>query len=350
MTKHELRKFYNFSIQDFIKRFRAKNYTDVNEALKDSMKYLARYNLDPKYTKSDINELLFAIKNELLKLMAKHNFKANDKNLMVRSFIANPVQTTSYYLSKNDYIFDEIKDVPQGDKNYISFLRRNAYAINSNLKNPQYLNNYRRLEEIRSNALSIQVALESQLVDSDDPIKDELKKQKPNIIEKIFGRTSKEYKAFKNVFKNHFKNPDSPLYGDEKYLKDFAMRYLKHKFPDLEEGKLPTEAQINALGGKGKARASFCLKIVNAVNEKEALADRIKEINTEIKNSIDKFPWEKDEPQVKSLLEEQLENEEKNANAPIFEEHKKNLNEIEVEEYDSKYDQLDFHNEQDIFK
>ena len=318
MTKQELREFYHCSIQDFTKRFKAKNYEDLREALKDSMKYIARFNLDPNSTKCDITELLFVTKNELLKIAARYNIDIKDCDIMVKYFIANPVSAASFYLKKEDDIFDEIK--------------------------------YRMLEEKRINALSVEASLVAQLLDSDTPIKSELKRQKANFFEKVLGKTSKEYKAFRKMYKKHFRNPDSPLFGDVHVLKDVAMAYLKHKFPNLEEGKLPTMEQIEALSGKGKARASFCLKIVNAVNEKEALEDKLRDLEQKAKYSIDKFPWENDETRVKSLLEEQLEKDLGNEHAPVVEEPKNNQQNINVEEYDQKYDQLDFHNEQDIFK
>lgn len=348
MTKQEIKEFYNCSTQDFVKRFKAKNYTDLNEALKDSMKYIARFNLDPRYTKCQINDLLDTAKNEIVKLIVKNNIELDDTDEMVKAFIASPVLTTSHYLEKNTDIYDEIEDIPQSDMNYISFLRRNGAALANGLKGPQYVVDYRKLEEKRRNAISIQATLEAQLLDGDDSIKNEFKRQKPNIFETILGRTSRQYKEFKLVLNKHFRNPDSPLYGDEGYLKQTAMNYLKHKFPNLEDGKLPTEAEISTLSGKGKARASLCLKVINALNEKEALKEKTDEIQTSLKNY--ELPWKKDEPKVKTLLEEQLEKDEAKANEHLVEESKKYLKDIEVEDYDPKYNQLDVHDAQDIFK
>lgn len=349
MTKQEIKEFYNCSTQDFTKRFRAKNYKDLNVALRDSMKYIARYNLDPRHTKCDITELLFATKHEMLELAAKNNIEITDDDKMVKAFIANPVDATAYYFETEPSIFDEIEDYPQSDEHYISFLRRNALSMSDGLHHPPYAGNYRKLEEKRINALSVQISIEAQLFDSDTPIKSELKKQKAGFFERMLGRTSKQYKAFRNMFKRHFRNPDSPLFGDVHTLKDVAMAYIKHKFPNLEEGKLPTEAQINALSGKGKARASFCVKVINAVNEKEALKDKMHEIESNAKYSIDKYPWEKNES--KSLLDEQLEKDlDMKLTNPIVEEPKVENKNVDIDEYDEKYDQLELHNEQDIFK
>ena len=82
MTENDRKEFYNCSIQDFVKRFQAKNYTELNEALKDTMKYLGRFNLDPNSTKCDLNSLLFTAKNEIVKLIAKNKYlKKNYQNI-----------------------------------------------------------------------------------------------------------------------------------------------------------------------------------------------------------------------------------------------------------------------------
>ena len=55
--------------------------------------------------------------------------------------------------------------------------------------------------------------------------------------------------------------------NNDEYLKDAAMGYLKHKFPNITEDKLPTEEQIAALGGAGKERANFCLNVVKVYKD-----------------------------------------------------------------------------------
>ena len=177
---------------------------------------------------------MFVAKNELVKLAVKNQIEIKGDDLMVKSFIADPIRATSYYLEKNDSIFDEIQDGPQSDPMYIPFLRRNASALANNIKNPPYPSNYRKFEEKQSQSLELIATLELQLSDSDNPIENEFKKQKPNIFEKILRKTSKEYIAFEKVFNKHYKNPSSPLFGDNEYLKAHAIKYLHHKFPNLE--------------------------------------------------------------------------------------------------------------------
>jgi len=355
MNTEEKKELFNISIQDFMKKFKEQNYTNPKEALNDSMHYIARLNKDPKNRRCDINELLFVAKNEILKMIARkqlhdeeHGIKHNkDKDdLMLKSFIANPVKATAYYLSKKQDTFDKIKKT-KNDPLYVTILRQNASFWANILNKPQASSNYRKFLEKKSKSIDLVAQLEAQLPYSYDPLGSEIKKQKANIIENILGRTSKEYKTFIRFFNHHYKNPNSPLYGNDDYLKELALKYLRHKFPNLKEDELPTEQQINKLSGKGKARSRFCLNIINHINEKQLLAERIRLIDQEIKNSNEKFLWISGDNQEKSLLEQQLENEEKNNDIKIDNDHisDENKNDVIIDD-EENFDQFDLHDEQ----
>ena len=335
----EMKDVCTISVQDFVKKLKAQNYADPKEALEFSLQYIARYN--DQYSKCNINELLHAAKYEIKKLVAKNQItskrdKDDEIDRAVISFIASPVKATSYYLETNKKLFDKIKE-HQDDQNYSIMLKHNASELAIKLKYPQYANDFYVYEQKQSKAMDLISTLEGELPDSPNPIKNEMKKQKGGFFERVFRRTSNEYKAFRNLFKSHYTNPGSPLFGDNDHLKSTAVSYLKHKFPDLEDDQLPTESQIEELNGKGKDRAYFCLKVINAINEKEILSNKLDYIESTVKYKIDKYPWDNQ----KTLLEEQLEAEEKKENELI------NNNELE---YDEKYNQLEVHDAQNIFK
>ena len=93
----------------------------------------------------------------------------------------------------------------------------------------------------------------------------------------MFKTTSPEYESFKQAYAD-FNNKYNPLYGNAGDLKFFAMNYLKHKFPNLKDGELPTEKQIESLSGAGKERASFCLSVVETYNENHLLQEQANKI------------------------------------------------------------------------
>ena len=353
MTEQEKKEFYHCSIQDFVKRFQAKNYTELNEALKDSMKYIARFNLDPNSTKCDLNSLLYIAKNEIIKLIAKkqleaneeniNNIRTNDDGLMVKSFIADPARATAYYLDKNQQIFDNIKGPEAGILPYNSQLKNNATILANTLKSKEFLNNQRDFLNKKSASLELIGAISAKLPDGDSPIQSALKRQKPNIFETILRWTSKEYKVFVKSIE-HYQNPNSPLFGQDVILKKFAMLYVRHNFPNLKAGELPTKEQINALTGKAKPRTELAVNIINAINEKERLEDKYRDIDINLKHTVDKYPWDTE----KSCLEEQLLKEEQMENAKLTEKANNNLIEKELE-YDEKYNNLDVHDAQDLY-
>ena len=137
-------------------------------------------------------------------------------------------------------------------------------------------------------------SLSAKLVANDSTISASFTKQKAGFFEKLFNTTSEEYNNFKSAYAN-YKNPDHELYGNDEYLKDAAMGYLKHKFPNLKKDELPTEEQIAKLGGAGKERALFCLNVVKTYDETHDLqeqADKIvkeAELSTSFKKIYDKF-------------------------------------------------------------
>jgi hypothetical protein len=136
-----------------------------------------------------------------------------------------------------------------------------------------FKNEYKAYErDIRKNHV-FKTLLKAKLFDDNKTIEGSFNKQKPGFFEKLFNTTSEEYNSFKSAYRN-FNNPEHALYGDDKVLKDAAMGYLSHKFPGLKKGELPTEEQIARLGGAGKERADFCLKIVQVFNYNHPLQEQ----------------------------------------------------------------------------
>ena len=353
MTERDRKEFYHCSLQDFVKRFKAKKYTELNEALKDTMIYLARFNMDPNSTKCDLNSLLYTAKNEIVKLIAKmqldakeekiDNIRTNDDGLMVKSFIADPARTAAYYLNNKQEIFNDIKGPEGGVLPYNSQLKNNATILANTLKTKECSIGQRKFEEKSSAPLDLINEINAKLPDSDNPIQSELKKQKPNFFENLLGWTSKEYRAFVKSIE-HYQNPKSPLFGQDVILKKFAMLYVIHNFPNLKNGELPTQEQINALSGKSKPRTELAVKIINSIREKERLEDKTHDININLKYSIDKYPWEAG----KVSLEDQLLKEEQMENDKLTEKTNDKIVEEELE-YDDKYNNLEVHDAQDLY-
>ena len=139
------------------------------------------------------------------------------------------------------------KEKEQHRIDYFISAKRLAFDFTSE----NFINAYREYEKnAKKNQLFV-TALSAKLAINDSTISASFNKQKAGFFEKIFNTTSEEYNNFKAAFNNYY-DEKHELYGNDEYLKDAAMGYLKHKFPNITEDKLPTEEQIAALGGAGK--------------------------------------------------------------------------------------------------
>ena len=100
------------SIQEFLKKFNAKNYQDPITAFKEAMGYLAIYYVDVthKSLNNDLNDIAYTIKNEIAKIVAKNQIESNDENVndmhdkenenLLKSLFSEPLETMSYYIEK----------------------------------------------------------------------------------------------------------------------------------------------------------------------------------------------------------------------------------------------------------
>ena len=336
----------NTSIQDFLKKFRSKNYQDFKKAFNESMAYLARYYVDvtTQSSNNDLNEIAYVIKNEIAKMIAKKQIESNDNDLndmhdkenenLIKSLFSEPLETMAYYIKehKND-IIETIIDID--DKSNLNY---NYDSIQKKLLSSKIQFQKFDLNNSQNQSFDILSSINANLPDAENAIDESINRQKPGFFEKLFRRTSKEYKSFINTF-NGYKDKTSPLYGQNDYLKNSALLYLKHKFPNLNENETPTLEQINTLEGVGKERAFFCYNVVKAINENEQIQDRANDLVREIKHTKVDYPFKIEQEEFqKSLLEKTLEKEATEANKP-------NEN-----EYDSKYDQLEVHDKQNIFE
>ena len=115
--------------------------------------------------------------------------------------------------------------------------------------------------------------------------------------ENFFGTTSREYKNFKAAFER-FNLVDDPKFGDRDTLRNTAMAYVRHKFPNLEEGKLPTAEQIAAVkNATSKGRIEFAVAVLQELKERERI--------DEMDNTFKSIDLDNPNPQQDNNLQQQ---------------------------------------------
>ena len=293
------KELYECSVQGYIKMIRNKEFHSndtLTDAFIESVSYISKYNLDQEKTMSSLEELVYAMKKEMArKIVDKQkqngtndltNFETSNDQ-MFQLFFTDPVNILAMTMKNSDpeSLKPNVGELDPNDpdyeekrqtKEYGDKLADNISKVANELDKGAFKIGYKQFER-KAKTFDALANLESRLPDGKDPIESAFNKQKPGFFEKTFNTTSEEYNNFKSAFAN-FKNPDHALHGDDQYLEDAAMGYLHHKFPNLKDGELPTPEQIAKLGGSGKNRADFCLKVVQSCREEREYKAKVDQV------------------------------------------------------------------------
>lgn len=135
-------------------------------------------------------------------------------------------------------------------------------SINGVTTLPAYRDALRDAENKQRNK-SVTQKIEGKLPRGVDSIKDQLANCKGGFWERTFRTTSAEYKNFERELESYSKDDSKGT----KNLESSSLAYIKHKFPNLKEGQLPTQEQINSLSGAGKDRTMLAVNTYRAIME-----------------------------------------------------------------------------------
>ena len=318
MTKQErYDKLYRCSVDDLIdKNFKKFQSDNIKDYIDRSIAYILRFKLDgqPPHPKDlKIATLIDTARKQVAIKVAKMQLSSDPKNLTnmhteneleVKQFISDPVGYMVAKLKNEDY-YNSIKP---GKFEGLSDLENNGYSSKYD-KNKEKILSYISTEAYKPKF----VAAENRKLYTDDilrllgekmpntTINAELRRQKGGIWERFWHRTSKQYKDFKKTMLK-FTAVRDPQYGDRKALENTSMAYLRHKFPNLKAGELPTLEQIESLDSTSKARATFCYNIAKSCQEVEH-ADKVIEAVKGLNLTIEGL--DKKEPEVKFVDSEE---------------------------------------------
>ena len=293
MTEQERKALQECSIKGLLKELRSDNVRNVEQLVTTACIYIARHNLNPEETKCTLAELVHVTKDELGKMIVQNQksdgetdlieMHAGDNDEIAQFYFTNPTQMTSFFM-KAAAMEIEVPEDDGNDPEMADYFRRMKANINTVADRLYTFAEFRNLQLLERDDKTFDVLtyLDYKLADNSS-IEQEFEKQKPGFFERMFNRTSQEYNNFKGAFAN-FKNPEHPLYGDSVTLEGAAMGYLHHKFPNLQEGELPTPEQIASLSGAGKDRADFCLKVVESCREARSLRNEVDPMVQAVRN------------------------------------------------------------------
>ena len=296
MTNEEKKALYECSIEGFIKEFRSTNHRNLEDAVANSMLYLTKYGIDEKSTTCDLEELIYTIRNELAIYVAKYQLEsdpndltdlhAGDDNPVFQQFIKDPINFLRVSVESMGKVPYDPENQDEDYKKYTDLVNKNIDTLVALLKSADTKRNFEVYERDKNDTKYVISSLDDYFSNDDEVngIEQSFAKQKAGFFEGLFGTTSKEYKDFKIAFDN-YRNIDHQLHGDKEALENAAMNYLKHKFPNLKDDKLPTMEQISKLSGAGKERAKFCLKTIESLRlqaQANKMVDAVKKIDMKL--------------------------------------------------------------------
>ena len=97
---------------------------------------------------------------------------------------------------------------------------------------------------------------------------DIIRHNKGGVFEKLFRRTSNEYKAFVKAYRE-FHDENSSKYGDETELEKATRAYIQHKIPGYQlPNKLPDRADIERFSGTSRERLELCVGVLATIQQR----------------------------------------------------------------------------------
>jgi hypothetical protein len=132
--------------------------------------------------------------------------------------------------------------------------------------------------------LNLEGYLKESFPDSRNPIGDAFEACKPGFFERIFRRTSNEYKNFKAALSSRQNGGAS---RDE--VDNAAKAYLMHKIPGWDGKGLPTDEQMEALSGTSYNRAVLCYKTLQASQKSRGYEARLNTVQGVAKQNLDNY-------------------------------------------------------------
>ena len=295
MTVEQYQELYSFSVRDLnsksFKNFQSNNLKDY---IDKSMSYILQFGLDKNNNSQNLRNAIDLVRKQISLMIAEKQL-ANDPNDLanmhtqdaedVKEFLANPVDYITAKLKDDEYYNlvkpKNIEGLNEKDNTkYSNDLDEGRNRLTELLSTETFRVKYNGTENKKTYAKDVYDQINKKLGNS--TIQNELHRCRGGFWERIRGKTSTQYKEFKRTMKGYTDKRNNPDIGNREALETTAINYLRHKFPHLGEGELPTLDEINRLGSTSKKRATLCLRVALSCREvKQAikLTDAVRGLN-----------------------------------------------------------------------
>ena len=120
-----------------------------------------------------------------------------------------------------------------------------------------------------------------------------LNRNKAGFFDRIFRRTSRQYKDFEKAFKEYrtgsrIEDGLNSRDANRESVERTAKAYLRYKIPGWNGEGLPTMEQINALSGKSKDRALLCFNTLSATKDSAKTEQKLQSLVDTVERQMEK--------------------------------------------------------------
>lgn len=299
--------------QDVLNRLGATRHATKHpvEKLQNLVDYIAENMEGNANDEANINEVIFAAKKNIaetiLHTQSENGYKHTKREICPRIRGVDPKEMNGvvsvFLLSPATCVKNMLENALQEDNNDLNTSvelteeekeyqrqlkgeKRNKYERAFNLLTGKELS-YSAYETVRGDIMNDKLNLEGYLKDSftsRNPIGDAFDACKPGFFEKMFRRTSREYKNFKATFEARQKGGAS---RDE--LDNAAKSYLMRKIPGYNGKGLPTEEQMARLSGTALNRAALCYKTLQASQKSRGYEAKLNIVQGVAKQNVEDY-------------------------------------------------------------
>ena len=280
MRRKDKKALYSCNRKDLLRLIH--NQKNVENYFSQIMEYIARHEMYGGNTKADLNELLYAAKNELIYLEGlKHKnsdtkvsydkidgVSKNDSD-RIKNFIRNPVDS---FRNELRTIAGKPADENEMDDDKLTFdhrLKVNSTMLFQQVKVTEQSGKYAYGDY--SERMHIENNLMRRLPEKEN-IDDALKRINSGVFGRLFRRPSKEYKAFENSLKD-FRDAGMAHSGNTADLEDKTTKYLKHLIPEFDYKKMGEKKMdwLSNLPKDQRNRAEFAMNVLDSVDEQRKM-------------------------------------------------------------------------------
>ena len=164
-------------------------------------------------------------------------------------------------------------------------------AVADRIQNSRHA--YDTFSFFKGNRMNDMVNIERRYIGGSDAVDAAFNSNKAGFFDRIFRRTSRQYKDFEKEFKayregSRIEDGMNSRDANRDSVERTAKAYLRYKIPGWDGNGLPTLEQINGLRGKSKNRALLCFNVLSATKDSAETEQKLRSLETTIENQMAK--------------------------------------------------------------